>query len=117
MKKIPYNVRTGVGVGLILWSVVAVIATIVWGAYGAPVWALILMPIVAIITLVIGVIFIPRNNEDGTPIVIEKKPKVKRPKTRKAKRYKKPFMTGEEWKEQEEEDDEMMFIEEAVEDD
>lgn len=97
MKKIPYKVRTGVGVGLILLSVVAVIATIVWGAYGAPPWALILIPIVAIITLIIGVIFVPRTNADGTPIVIEKKPKVKRPKTRKTKRYKKPFMTDEEW--------------------
>lgn len=117
MKKIPYKVRTCVGVGLILWSVVAVIATIVWGAYGAPPWALILMSIVSIITLVIGVIFVPRTNADGTPIVIEKKPKVKRPKIRKTKRYKKPFMTNEEWREQEEEDDETMFIEEVVEDD
>ena len=117
MNKIPYKVRTGVGVGLILWSVVAVIVTIVWGAYGASIWALILIPIVAVITFVIGVIFVPRTNADGTPIVIEKKPKVKRPKIRKAKRYKKPFMTDEEWREQEEEDDEMMFIEEVVEDD
>ncbi len=117
MNKIPYKVRTGVGTGLILWSVIAVIATIVWGSYGAPIWALILIPIVAVITFVIGVIFVPRTNADGTPIVIEKKPKVKRPKIRKAKRHKKPFMTDEEWREQEEEDDEMMFIEEVVEDD
>ena len=117
MNKIPYKVRTGVGVGLILWSVVAVIATIIWGAYGAPPWALILMPIVAIITLVIGVIFVPRTNADGTLIVIEKKSKIKTPKIRKTKRYKKPFMTDEEWQKQEEEDDEMMFIEEVVDDD
>ena len=117
MNKIPYKVRTGVGVGLILWSVVAVIATIIWGSFGAPIWALILIPIVAVITLVIGVIFVPKTNADGTPIVIEKKSKVKRSKIRKAKRYKKPFMTDEEWREQEKEDDEMMFIEEVVEDD
>ena len=117
MNKIPYKVRTGIGVGLILWSVVAVIATIIWGAYGAPIWALILMPIVAVITFVIGVIFVPRNNRDGTQIVIEKKPKIKKSNRRKLKRKKKPFMTDEEWQEQEEEDDEMMFIEEVVEDD
>ena len=117
MNKIPYNVRTGIGVGLILWSVFAVIATIVWGSYGAPILALILIPIVAVITFVIGVIFVPRMNADGTPVAIEKKPKVKKPRIRKAKKYKKPFMTDEEWRELEEEDDEMMFIEEVVEDD
>ena len=117
MKKIPYKVRISIGVGLILWSVVAFIATIVWGAYGAPIWALILIPIVAVISFGIGIVFVPRTNTDGTPIVIEKKPKVKKPKKRKAKRYKKPLMTDEEWREQEEEDDEMIFIEEVVEDD
>ena len=117
MSKIPYKVRMGIGVGLVLWSIVAIIATIVSGAYGAPTWVLILIPIIAAITFAIGIVFVPRNKEDGTPIVIEKKHKAKKHRKYKVKRTKKPFMTDEEWREQEEEDDEMMFIEEAVEDD
>ena len=76
MNKIPYKIRTGIGVGLILWSVVAIIATIVWGSYGAPIWALILIPIVAVITLVIGIIFVPRTNADGPQLSL-RKPKAK----------------------------------------
>lgn len=116
MKKIPHKVRTGIGVGLILWSIAAIIATIVWGAYGAPIWALIVYPIMAVISFIVGVIFVPRTNEDGTPIVVKKEPKPKKKKI-KTKKLKRPFMTEEEWKQQEEEDDEMMFIEEIVEDD
>ena len=117
MSRIPYKVRVGIGVGLVIWSIVAIIATIVYGAYGAPVWVLILIPVVAAITFVIGIIFVPKTNEDGTPLVIEKKPKVKKRKRQKTKKVKRPFMTDKEWAEQEEEDDEMMFIEEIVEDD
>ena len=117
MKKIPYKVRMGIGVGLVLWSIIAFIATIVWGAYGAPIWALILIPIVAAITFVIGIIFVPKTNEDGTPFVAKKKSNSKKLKKRKTKKSKQPFMTDEEWREQEEEDDEMIFIEEVVEDD
>ena len=117
MNKIPYKVRMGIGVGLVLWSLAAFIVTIVIAAYGAPIWTLILIPIVAVITFVIGIIFVPKTNEDGTPFVVKKKPKVNKPKKRKAKRPRKPFMTDEEWREQEEEDDEMIFIEEVVEDD
>ena len=116
MKKIPYKVRLGIGVGLVLWSIVAIIIVIVWGAYQAPIWALVLIPIVAFVFFIMGIIFVPKTNEDGTPIVMEKKPKLKKNK-HKVKKRKRPFMTEEEWKQQEEEDDDMMFIEELVEDD
>ena len=116
MKKIPYKIRLGIGVGLMLWAVLAVIAIIVYASYGAPFWILIIGPIVAVIAFAIGIIFVPRANEDGTLIVIEKKQRVKKPKSYKSKKQKKPFMTDGEWREQEEEDDEMMFIEEEVED-
>ena len=76
MNKIPYKIRTGIGVGLILWSVVAIIATIVWGSYGAPIWALILIPIVAVITLVIGIIFVQERMQ-MEPQLSLKKPKAK----------------------------------------
>lgn len=117
MKKIPYKVRLWVGIGLMLWSIVAVIGIIIYASYDAPIWLIILIPIVAVIAFAIGVIFVPKINEDGTPIVIEKKPKAKKPNRHKIKKQKRPFMTEEEWREQEEEDDEMMFIEEVVEDD
>ena len=117
MKKIPYKVRMGIGVGLVLWSLAAFIVTIVIAAYGAPIWTLILIPIVAVITFVIGIIFVPKTNEDGTPFVVKKKSNSKKLKKRKTKKVKRPFMTDDEWREQEEEDDEMIFIEEVVEDD
>ena len=117
MSKIPYKVRVGVGVGLVLWSIVAIIATIIWAAYGAPLWVLIAYPIISAISFIAGIIFVPRTNENGTPFVLNKKSKVRKPKKYKPKNQKRPFITEEEWKEQEEEDDEMMFIEEVVEDD
>lgn len=117
MKKISYKARLGIGIGLMLWSIAAVIAIIIYASYGAPIWLIILVPILAIIAFAIGVVFVPKTNEDGTPIVVEKKSKPKKPKNRKPKKQKKPFISDEEWKELEEEDDEMMFIEEVVEDD
>ena len=117
MNKIPYKVRLWVGIGLILLSMAAFIATFIYGAYSAPIWILIVGPIFAVISFVIGVVFVPRINEDETPIVIEKKSKPNKPKNRKPKKQKKPYISEKEWKELEEEDDEMMFIEEAVEDD
>ena len=117
MNKIPYKVRLRIGVGLILWSIAAFIATIIYGSYGAPTWILVAVPIFAVITFAIGVVFVPKTNEDGTPIVIEKKRKAIKPKNRKPKKQKEPFISDKEWKELEEEDDEMMFIEEVVEDD
>lgn len=117
MKRIPYKARLWIGIGLMLWSLVAAIAIIVYASYGAPIWLLIIIPILAVVAFALGVVFVPKTNEDGTPIVIEKKPKAKKPKNHKPKKQKRPFMTEDEWREQEEEDDEMMFIEEVVEDD
>ena len=114
MNNSPYKVMTGIGIGLVLLSIIGIIATIICGAYGAPIWLLVFLLVAAALTFVIGIIFVPKTNEDGTPFVIEKKPKKKKPKQHKVK---KPFMTEKELKEQEEEDDEMVFIEEVVEDD
>ena len=115
MKKIPHKVRVGISVGLFLWAIGCVIAAICFSQMGF-LWTAFVGPILAVVAFVFSIIIMPKTNEDGTPIVIEKKPKPKRTK-HKTKKHKKPFMTEEEWKEQEEEDDEMMFIEEIVEDD
>ena len=116
MKKVPYKVRQYVGVGLCLFAVIAVIVTILIASYGAPIWMLITIPIVAALCFVVGIIFVPTTNEDGTPIVIKKKQKKIKPIRYEIKKQKRSFMTEEERNEQEEEDDEMMFIEEEVED-
>lgn len=113
----PYRVKMRIGVGLVLCSIVAIIAAIVSGAYGAPIWMLILIPSIAVLLFALGIAFVPKTNEDGTPFVKEKNPNNKKPNKCKVKKSKKPFMTEEEWGEQEEEDDEMMFVEEVVEDD
>lgn len=80
MNKIPYKVRSWIGVGLILWSISAFLATIIYGSYGAPTWILIAGPIFAVIAFTIGVIFIPKTNEDGSPIVVKIRPKQKKQK-------------------------------------
>lgn len=117
MNKIPYKVRLWIGVGLILWSIAAFIATIIYGSYGAPMWILIAGPIFALIAFAIGIIFIPKTNEDGSPIVVKTKPKQKKQHRRKSKKQKESFMSDKEWKEFEDEEDDMIFIDEIVEDD
>ena len=117
MNKIPYKVRLGVGVGLFLWSIFAIIATVIFSQQGLGVWVLIVGPILAAISFILFVIIMPKTNEDGSSIVFKKKTNTIKSKTYKSKKQKKPFMTDKEWKEQEEEDDEMIFIEEVIEDD
>lgn len=114
MNRVPYKTRMGMSVGLVLLSIIIIIATVICGAYGVPIWLLVLLSVAAALTFVMGIIFVPKTNEDGTPFVIGKKSKKKKPKRHKDK---KPFVTDKEWKEQEEEDDEMVFVEEVVEDD
>lgn len=117
MNKIPYKVRLCIGVGLILWSIAAFIATIIYGSYGAPIWILIAGPIFALIAFAIGIVFVPKTNEDGSPIVAKSKPKQNKQDRRKPKKQKEPFMSDKEWKESEDEEDDMIFIDEIVEDD
>lgn len=45
MNKIPYKVRVGFGIGLFLWSIGAIIATIIFSQRGLGVWVLIVGPI------------------------------------------------------------------------
>lgn len=117
MNKIPYKVRLWIGVGLILWSIVAFLATIIYGSYGAPSWILIAGPIFAVIAFAIGIVFIPKTNQDGSPIVVESKPKQKKQHRRNSKKQKEPFISDKERKGFEDEEDDMIFIDEVVEDD
>ena len=112
MNKIPFKIRLYLGVGLMLLALVAALSMIISASYGARIWALITVPILAIVVFIIGFIFIPRTNEDGTPIALEKNTKSKKS----IKKEKEPFISSKEWEELEEEDDEMIFIEENMED-
>lgn len=114
MNKIPYKVRVGLGADLFLWSVGAVIATIIFSQQGLGVWVLIVGPTLAVISFVIFVIIMSKTNEDGSPIVIKKKPKANK---QNRKKERKQFISDEELNKFEEEDDECFFIEEHVEDD
>ena len=107
MKKIPYKVRVGISVGLFLWSICAVIASIVFSQQGL-LWTAYVGPIIAVIAIIASIIIMPKTKEDGSPIVEEKKPKAK--KKYKPKNQKKPFISDKEWNELDEEDEEEMYI-------
>lgn len=109
MNRIPYKVRLWISVGLIFWSISAFLATIIYGSYGAPTWILIAGPIFAVIAFAIGVIFIPKTNKDGSPIVVKTESK--------QKKQKESLKSDKECKEFENEEDDMIFIDEIVEDD
>ena len=74
MTKIPYKVRVGISVGLFIWSIGAVIASICFSQMGL-LWTAYVGPILAFLAFILSVVFMPKTNEDGTPIVIEKKRK------------------------------------------
>ena len=51
----------------------------------------------------------PKTNEDGSPIVVEKPKRIKQPKPKKQKQ---PFISDKEWDELDEEGEECMYIDE-----
>lgn len=107
MKKIPYKVRVGLSIGLFLWSIGAIIASIVFSQQGY-LWTAYVGPILAIVAFVISIIMMPKAKEDGSLIVEKKKSKSK--KMKKHKQKKKPFISDKEWNELDEEDEEEMYI-------
>lgn len=69
------------------------------------------------IFLIIGFIFIPKENRSCMVMSTSLKLKEKKPRINKHKSKKKAFISDEEWNTEDEEDDEMFFIEEHFEDD
>ncbi len=108
MSRVPYKIRLWVGNSLIMLSVFVVIVEILIAPYNTPTWVIILMSFIAALIFIVGFVFIPKTNEDGSPIVINKKEK----EHKESNKQKSPLISEQEWKEQEEEDDEMMFIDE-----
>lgn len=109
MKKVPYKARLWIGVGLIIWSILALVATIVYASHGAPIWILIVGPILAFVVFIVGIIFVPKRKDESQPQkTVSSKIKVNKPK--KIHKKKKPFITEEELEELDDEDEEAMHI-------
>lgn len=111
MKHLPYKVRLYLGIILVICSILLVVAVIIYANYHAPTWILVTGPIVAFLSFIIGIILVPRTNEDGSIVVIEKKNKYI--KKYKVPKEKKPFMSVDEWEKEEEEDEEMIYIDDV----
>ena len=109
MKKVPYKVRQWIGIGLILWSIAALVVTIIYASHGAPIWIQIMGPILAFVAFIVGIIFVPKTKDESQPQkTVSPKIKVNRPK--KIHKKKEPFITEEELEELDEEDEESMYI-------
>ena len=76
-------------------------------------WKVFLDVAIEAVFFITSLIFIPKTNEDGSPIVIKKKQKNYHQKVHKRK---KPFISEQEWQQLEEEEDELMYIEEMEDD-
>ncbi|NLE06758.1 MAG: hypothetical protein GX638_18405 [Crenarchaeota archaeon] len=73
MTKTPYKVRVGISVGLFIWSIGAIIASIYFSQSGL-LWTAYVGPILAFIAFVLSVIIMPKTSNDNNSIKIEEKP-------------------------------------------
>jgi len=109
MKNVPYKARLWIGVGLIIWSILVLVATIVYASYGAAIWLLVIGPTLAFVAFIIGIIFVPKTKDESQPQKTVS-PKIKAKKPTRMYKEKKPFITEEELEELDEEDEEAMYI-------
>lgn len=114
MNKIPYKVRVGIAVGLFIWSILAVIMTIVFSQYHFELWVVIVVPILAVLSFILSIIFMPRTKEGEEEKVVKPAPSKHRPQ--KQKKHKKSFISEKEWEELEEEDEECLYISDSTDD-
>ena len=73
MTKTPYKVRVGISVGLFIWSIGAIIASIYFSQSGL-LWTAYVGPILAFIAFVLSIITMPKTSNDNNSIKIEEKP-------------------------------------------
>ena len=64
MKRIPDKVREGIAIGLFIWSIVAIIVTIVYLQYDFQLWIVITMPILAVLAFIISIVFMPTSKKE-----------------------------------------------------
>lgn len=107
MNKIPYKARVGLSVGLFLWSIGCIIATIVFSQKGLGLWIVIVGPILSILAFIFSIILMPKEIQNKEPVSTKPKPRVHRPHPEK---HKKPFISEKEWEELEEEDEECLYL-------
>ena len=115
MKKIPYKVRVGLSIGLFLWSIFAVLMTIIYAYYRYELWIVIVGPICAFLAFIFSIILMPKSLEKDKHAPVKPKPRTHRPHNDVPKK-KKPFISEKEWEELEEEEEEC-FAMEQVDDD
>ena len=73
MTKTPYKVRVGISVGLFIWSIGAIIASIYFSQSGL-LWTAYVGPTLAFIAFVLSIIIMPKTSNDNNSIKIEEKP-------------------------------------------
>ena len=115
MNKIPHKVRVGLSIGLFVWSICAVIFTIVYAYYDFALWIVIVGPILSLLAFIFSIILMPKSVEKDKHVPIKPQPRNHRPSHYSSKN-KKPFISEKEWEELEEEEEEC-FAMEQVDDD
>ena len=73
MTKTPYKARVGISVGLFIWSIGAIVASIYFSQSGL-LWTAYVGPILALIAFVLSIIIMPKTSNDNNSIKIEEKP-------------------------------------------
>ena len=107
--KMPHGVRFGVGLGLLVFSILCIPGTIINYANIEQVWVLILGPSLFVLSVIVGLFLLIFVN-DKEPIVVEKQEVKVKPQKETKNKNKKPFISDKEWKELDEEDEEEVYI-------
>lgn len=111
MKNIPYKARVGIAIGLFIWSILAIIFTIVFAYHHYALWVVILGPSLAVIAFILSIIFMPKSKEGEISNIPHKpKPRNHRP-SHYSEKHKRPFISEKEWEELEEEEEECFVME------
>ena len=115
MNKIPDKVRVGIAIGLFLWSIIAIIMTIIYAYYHYELWIVIVIPILSFLAFILSIIFMPKSIQTNRHAPSKTKPRTHRPSYYSSKK-KKPFISEKEWEELEEEEEECFAMEQADDD-
>lgn len=112
MNKIPDKVRVGIAIGLFLWSIIAIIMTIIYAYYHYELWIVIVIPILSFLAFILSIIFMPKSIQTNRHAPAKPKSRTHRPHNDVPKK-KKPFISEKDWEELEEEEEECFAMEEA----